>query len=65
MVVLDQSQRDKGSLSHRNENVLSGVATNVAFRGKVVGTQSSDQQAGGIRGSPLTFSKTSSQSWLA
>lgn len=32
MVVLDQPQRDKGSLSHRNENMVFVVPANVAFK---------------------------------
>lgn len=44
---------------HRNENVLSMVAATIAFKGIVVGAQSSDLQAVGIKENPLTFSKTS------
>lgn len=48
MIALDQPQRNKARILHRNENVLPVVAADVAFKGIVVGTQSSDQQAIGI-----------------
>ena len=48
VIALDQPQRNKARILHRNENVLPVVAADVAFKGIVVGTQSSDQQAIGI-----------------
>ena len=45
VIALDQPQRNKARILHRNENVLPVVAAGVAFKGIVVGTQSSDQQA--------------------